>query len=92
MEEMRKIYSFINQFWKFIKSHEIPAQNDDEAWDVVVADAADLTKDHQSSDPLDKLYRMWVIAYLEYMSSISKGMPTLMQECNSIKKEVMVSD
>ena len=89
MNNLKKINGFLNNMWKFIKSHEIPTQNDDEAWDKVIDDATELTADHQSSDPIDKLFRMWVVAYLEYMSTVSKGMPTLMQEAHDAQDEVM---
>lgn len=85
----KKIYKFICDFWTFIRTHKIPTQNDDNAWDKVIDDAHELTKDHQSSDPIDKLFRMWVIAYLEYMSTVSKGMPTVMQEAHDAQDEVM---
>lgn len=85
----KSIYDFINKFWKFIKHHEIPAQNDDESWDKVVDDATDLTKGYQTNDPMHRLFRVWVMAYLDYMSTVSKGFPTLMQEANEAKKAVM---
>ncbi len=84
----RSIYNFINSLWKFIKHTEIPAQNDAEAWDKVVDEATEVTKDYQTSDPMHVLFRMWMIAYLDYMSSISKGVPTLMQEANKVKAEI----
>lgn len=84
----RSIYNFINSLWKFIKHTEIPAQNDNDAWDKVVDDATELTKEYQTSDPLHRLFRTWVMAYLDYMSSISKGVPTLMQEANKVKAEI----
>lgn len=83
------IYAFINTLWKFIKHTEIPAQNDDDAWDKVVADATDLTREYKTSDPLHVLFRMWTVAYLDYMNSISKGVPTLMQEANEMKEQVI---
>lgn len=89
MDSLREINKFLNAFWKFIKHHNIPTQNDDAAWDGVIDDAHELTKDHQSSDPMDKLFRMWMVAYLQYMSDISKGMPTLMQECNEVVKKAI---
>ena len=89
MEERNKeIYQFLSALWRFIKHTKIPKNDDHDAWDKVVDDATDLTKDHQTSAPVDKLYRMWTIATLQYMSDISKGVPTLMQECNEVKKAV----
>ena len=84
----RNIYNFINQFWKFIKHTEIPPQSDREAWDKVVDEATEVTKDYQTSDPMHVLFRTWMMAYLDYMSTVSKGMPTLMQECNEVVKAV----
>lgn len=84
----RNIYNFINQFWKFIKHTEIPAQNDTEAWDKVLEDAAELTINHQTSDPLDVMFRVWVASCLQYMHDVSVGMPTLMQECNEVVKAI----
>ena len=85
----REIYGFFNTFWQFIKHTKIPTQNDNDAWDQVVDDATELTKEYNTSDPLHRLFRTWVIAYLDYMSVTSKGFPTLMQECNEAKKAVM---
>lgn len=84
----RNIYNFINQFWKFIKHTEIPTQADREAWDKVVDEATEVTKEYQTSDPMHVLFRTWMMAYLDYMSTVSKGMPTLMQECNEVVKAV----
>ena len=84
----RNIYNFINTFWKFIKHTEIPTQNDDEAWDKVIDEATELTKEYNTSDPLHRLFRTWVIAYLDYMSVTSKGFPTVMQEANKVKAEI----
>lgn len=88
MDRTKEIFNFINAMWKFIKHTEIPANNDNEAWDEVVDKATLLTSEYKTSDPRDKLFRTWVIAYLDYMSAISKGVPTLMQECNEVKKAV----
>ena len=84
----RNIYNFINQFWKIIKHTEIPPQSDREAWDKVLEDATELTIKHQTSDPLDVMFRVWVASYLQYMHDISTGMPTLMQECNEVVKAI----
>ena len=89
MDRTKEIYKFINALWKFIKNTEIPANNDNEAWDEVVDKATLLTSEYKTSDPRDRLFRTWVIAYLDYMSAISKGVPTLMQEANEMKKQVM---
>lgn len=84
----KQIYKFVCDMWTFIRTHDIPAQNDNEAWDQVVDDTTELTEEYQTSDPMHRLFRTWVIAYLDYMSAISKGVPTLMQECNEVKKAV----
>ena len=88
MDSKKDINRFINRLWQFIKADDIPAQNDEGAWDKVVDDATELTKNHQGSDPLDSLFRKWVVAYLQYMSDVSKGTPTLMQECKEVVKTV----
>lgn len=87
-EKNQEFYQFLSRLWRFIKHTEIPANNDNEAWDEVVDKATLLTSEYKTSDPRDKLFRTWVIAYLDYMSAISKGVPTLMQECNEVKKAV----
>lgn len=84
----KKIYKFVCDMWTFIRTHDIPTQNDNDAWDKVVDDATELTKEYQTSDPLHRLFRTWVMAYLDYMSAISKGVPTLMQECNQVKEGI----
>ena len=88
MDRTKEIFNFINAMWKFIKHTEIPANNDNEAWDEVVDKATLLTSEYKTSDPRDKLFRTWVIAYLDYMSAISKGVPTLMQEANEVKDKI----
>lgn len=89
LKQGKTIYEFINKLWKFIKTTEIPAQDNQPAWDKIVEDATELTKDFQTSDSMHRLFRTWVMAYLDYMSVTSKGMPTLMQEANEAKKAVM---
>lgn len=89
MEQSKQIYEFINKLWKFIKTTEIPSQADQLAWDQVVDDAEQLTADYKTSDPLHRLFRAWVVDYLDYMKDISKGIPTLMQECNEVKRQVI---
>ena len=81
----KTIFGFLNNLWKFIKSTEIPTQTDIDGWDKVVADATDLTHEYQTSDPLHVMFRVWTVAALQYMSDISKGVPTLMQEANEVK-------
>lgn len=71
--DKKTIYNFVNKFWKWIKSTEIPPQSDNEAWDKITHDASVLTAEHQSKAPIDRLFRMWVIAYLEYMGQVSSG-------------------
>ena len=88
MNNKKVIFDFINNLWKFIKHTDIPSQNDIDGWDEVVDKATELTKEYQTSDPLHVMFRMWTIAALQYMSDISKGVPTLMQECNEVKKAV----
>lgn len=87
-EKNKQIYQFLSALWRFIKHTEIPAQNDNDAWDKVVDEATEVTKEYQTSDPMHRLFRTWMIAYLDYMSTVSKGMPTLMQECNEVVKEI----
>lgn len=88
MNKIREIYMFIMAFWKFIKRNDIPTQADNESWDRIVAESNELIKDHKSSDPIDRLFVAWVVAYLQYMSDVSKGIPTLMQEAKEVAKEV----
>lgn len=84
----KQIYKFVCDMWTFIRTHNIPAQNDNDAWDQVVDDATELTKEYNTSDPLHRLFRAWIIAYLDYMSVTSKGFPTVMQEANKVKAEI----
>lgn len=88
LKQGKTIYEFINKLWKFIKATEIPAQDNQSAWDQVVDDATELTKEYNTNDPLHRLFRTWVIAYLDYMSVTSKGFPTVMQEANKVKAEI----
>lgn len=88
MDRTKEIFKFINALWKFIKQTKIPANNDMEAWDEIVEQATALTSEYKTSDPMHVMFRVWTIATLEYMSDISKGIPTLMQECNEVVKAV----
>ena len=88
MDNLKTIYKFINELWKFIKHTTIPAQNDDEAWEEIVDKATELTSEYKTEDPLHVMFRVWTVAALQYMGDISKGVPTLMQECNEVKKAV----
>ena len=88
MDNKKTIFKFLNELWKFIKHTELPANNDIEGWDKVVEDASELTAEYKTSDPLHVMFRVWTCAALQYMSDISKGVPTLMQECNEVKKAV----
>lgn len=69
----KQIYKFVCNMWAFIRTTEIPPQSDQAAWDNIVDEATELTRDYKSDKPIDKLFRMWVIAYLEYMSQVSIG-------------------
>ena len=69
----KDIYNFINKFWQFIKHTEIPPQSDQNAWDQIVDEITELTKEYPGNDPLPKLFRAWATAYLNYMNSISRG-------------------
>ena len=84
----KQIYKFVCDMWTFIRTHDIPPQANQPAWDKIVEDATELTKEYQTSDPMHRLFRTWVIAYLDYMSTISKGVPTLMQEANEVKDKI----
>lgn len=67
------IYKFICKFWKWIKTTNIPLQSDQDAWDKIVDEATELTRAYLTDKPIDRLFRMWVIAYLEYMGQVSSG-------------------
>ena len=85
--EAKEINNRINILWKWIKAHDIPSQADTDAWDAIVDDTEKLREYTSGSDPLNVLFRSWLVSYLQYMSDVSKGVPTLMQECNQIIRE-----
>lgn len=86
---MRKqIYKFVCDMWTFIRTHDIPPQVNQPAWDKIVSDAENLVHEYGTNDPMHRLFRTWVMAYLDYMSAVSKGVPTLMQECNEVKDKI----
>lgn len=88
--EAKEINRLINTLWKFIKEHDIPPQNDIEAWDKIMDDVETLLKaDYIGNTPKNRLFRSWVKAYMDYMSDISKGEPTLMQEAEKVVKSVI---
>lgn len=85
----KQLYAIVLKLWEFIKDHlDIPTQSDNASWDRIVSESNELVKDHQTSDPIDRLFVAWVVAYLQYMSDVSKGIPTLMQEAKEVAKEV----
>lgn len=91
MNKVDDVYNILNSLWKFIKKHPIPTQNenDNPAWEKIVEDSTKLCEDYQSKAPLDVLFRSWVVDYLDYMSDVSKGRPTLTQEADTVAKEVL---
>lgn len=80
------IYKFICKLWKWIKQTEIPPQSDNEAWDKIVDDATELTRAYLSDKPIDRLFRMWVIAYLEYMGQVSSGKSIVDEQAKKIER------
>ena len=88
MDNLKEINKFINELWKFIKTTEIPAQNDDEAWEQVIDKTDALVADYKPKTPMNDLFKHWVVEYVDYMSVVSKGMPTLMQEAKEVVKGV----
>ena len=86
--EAKEINGLINKLWKFIKEHDIPPQCDIEAWDAIMADSEKMKDDYSGTTPKNRLFRQWLVAYLEYMSDISKGIPTLMQEAEKVVKDI----
>ena len=86
--EAKEINGLINKLWRFIKEHDIPPQNDIEAWDKIIADSEKMKDDYSGSIPKNRLFCKWLVAYLEYMSDISKGVPTLMQEAEQAAKSI----
>lgn len=85
-ESYKQVYDFINRLWKWIKSTEIPPQSDNEAWDKITHDASVLTAEHQGKAPIDRLFRMWVIAYLDYMSAVSLGKSIIDEQAEKIER------
>ena len=84
--DKKTIYNFINKFWKWIKQTEIPPQSDNEAWDKITHDASVLTAEHQDKAPIDRLFRMWVIAYLDYMSAVSLGKSIIDEQAEKMER------
>ena len=80
------IYKFICKLWKWIKQTEIPPQSDNEAWDKIVDEATELTKAYLTDKPIDRLFRMWVIAYLDYMSAVSLGKSIIDEQAEKIER------
>ena len=84
----KQINEFMNALWKSIKTTDIPTQNDNEAWDAVLDTFGQLTQEHQGKAAVDRLFRAWVVDYLDYMKDVSKGMPSLMEEAKEVMKSV----
>ena len=85
-ESYKQVYDFINRLWKWIKQTEIPPQSDNEAWDKITHNASVLTAEHQGKAPIDRLFRMWVIAYLDYMSAVSLGKSIIDEQAEKIER------
>ena len=84
--DKKTIYNFVNKFWKWIKSTEIPKQSDQAAWDKIVDETTQLTAKYQGKAPIDRLFRMWVIAYLDYMSAVSLGKSIIDEQAEKIER------
>ena len=85
-ESYKQVYDFINRLWKWIKSTEIPKQSDQAAWDKIVDETTQLTAKHQGKAPIDRLFRMWVIAYLDYMSAVSLGKSIIDEQAEKMEQ------
>lgn len=70
--DKKTIFKFINNLWQWIKTTKIPNQSDNAAWDSITDSASELTREYQGNKPMCKLFRAWVISYLDYMAEISK--------------------
>lgn len=71
--EAKELNNLINQLWKFIKAHDIPPQDDIEAWDKVVEDAEQMKELYSGDEPIKVLFRKWLVDYLEYMGRRDKA-------------------
>ncbi len=85
---MKEIYDFICTLWQWIKTTKIPAQSDNAAWDSITDSATKLTAEYQGDKPINKLFRAWVIAYLDYMSAVSLGKGIIDEQAEKIERSV----
>lgn len=70
--DKKTIFKFINNLWQWIKTTKIPNQSDNAAWNSITDSASKLTAEYQGDKPMNKLFRAWVISYLDYMAEVSK--------------------
>ena len=73
MDRRQKLYGFIKDFWQLIKKHlEVPAQEDQVAWDRIVEEAGDLLEKYKTADAEGAFMQSCLVAWLEYMNKRNK--------------------
>ena len=90
MEDTNKqIYQYLSDFWRFIKKNNraIPSQDDRKGWDEVVDNCELLTSKYKTKDEtLNKMFRLWMVAYLDYMSAVSLGKSIIDEQAEKIER------
>lgn len=71
MIEKEKIWTFIKEYWDFIKKcYPLPKQEDQEGWDKIVDESDALHKKWEDNDLFGKFVRQVIVAWLEYIGRI----------------------
>lgn len=91
--EMVIINKFLNMMWQYIKKWDIPCQTDIGTWDARDDDRVKwmdkFFKDYSVTREMEVLFNAWVASYELYIRDVSCGIPTLLQECNRMKGDVL---
>ena len=68
MELQKKIYNFILDYWKLVKSYTpYPKKEDTAAWDKLINDSEAVLKKHSDGSPEDKFFKGLIFAWFDYI-------------------------
>ena len=71
MIEKEKIWTFIKEYWDFIKKcYPLPKQEDLDGWERLVEESDALHKKWDDKDLFGKFVRQVIVAWLEYIGRV----------------------
>lgn len=68
MELQKKIYNFILDFWKLVKTYTPPPKQENiPKWDELMAEADDVLKKHKTKTKEDTFFKALMFAWFDYI-------------------------